>query len=123
MSDSRAFKRYNVSNLEELKGYIDRNRVQEKLVVFGEGGAGFYGTDTEFPLVPPRRLFTIFEIIVDEKKSIEVQANLKYAKPLTLGSRRVIFYGIEFIEAHRNLLLPIVQRIETLAAEGKVQPV
>lgn len=121
MNEKRQFPRYKVSGLSEIRGQIDRRHEGSHVVTFGEGGCGFYEMNQASPLEPIRRVFCTFEMKNILPGAVEVQGTLVYAKPLDLNGRRVIFYGVEFLESHRAAIIPIVKKLEALKGEGKIE--
>ena len=117
MEDQRKFVRYRVANLLSLKAQMDNNRRNEKLIMFGEGGCGFYGIAGKLELSLPKRVFSVF--LMDELEA-KVQGNLLYSRNIMTEGGEVTFYGIEFIPSHRALVRPIVERLQKLAESGEI---
>jgi len=119
--DRRKFPRFNVHRLNELKAKIDRHRTFEQVITLGIGGCGFYGTlESKHFLTPVKRVFSIFEFEGVTSQPVEIQGNLLYARDIQLNDEKIVFFGVEFIEAHQKLIEPIVQKLEALKEAGKV---
>ena len=119
--ESRKFPRFKVANFEKIRAKLDKHDQDHMIVTIGLGGCGFYGIEEEASLIPPRRVFSRFEMdeILDEP--LEIQGNLVYAKAIRVADKQVIFYGIEFIEAHRALIKPLIDKLEELLKKGVIE--
>lgn len=120
--DARRFPRFKVAHFNKIRAKLDKHDQDHMIVTLGLGGCGFYGVENEASLTPPRRVFSIFEMEETLEKPLEIQGNLVYAKPIVVANKAVVFYGIEFIEAHRALIKPVIEKLEKLSEQGIIQP-
>lgn len=111
--ERRAFLRYSVANYPKLTGSIDKNRKgTEQLVTFALGGCGFYGTEEVVSLRAGKRVTSVFNMEGVVSTPLEIQGNIIYATPVTIKDKKVIFYGIEFLEQFREQVRPIIDALE-----------
>jgi hypothetical protein len=119
--ENRKFPRFKVAHFDKIKAKLDKHYRLETIVTLGLGGCGFYGIEGEPGIIPPRRVFSIFQMEGALDHPIEIQGNLVYAKPLKLQGKEIIFYGVEFLEIHRGLIKPIVDKLEELSQKGIIE--
>lgn len=120
MGEAREFSRYKIPSDRILKGTLEQVNWPVQLATFGGGGCGFYCLVKIPTLQPPKRVFCNFTI--DGSDPVKVQGNLIYIKEVKNQEKVIHFYGIQFIEPHRPVVAPIVETLERLKEEGKVQP-
>lgn len=124
--EQRRFPRFVVSNLPDLKCAVPTLEERLKLVTFGQGGCGFYCTESEERLRLPeapelerkRRFQLRFEYTA--KWNFDIQANLVYEHKVNINGQDVFYYGFEFIEAELPKIAPVVQTLEKLASSGEI---
>lgn len=123
----RKYPRYRLPSLLPLQASVDRQRYLQHLIVLGEGGCGFYGTakdrEIDYRIKTGRlsRVYCHFCWPGLQDDPLEVQANVLYCYPQIVANKRVFFYGLEFIRPHKPRIRPIIEKLEKLAMEGKVQ--
>ena len=121
---NRQYPRFKVSNWNQIEGNIDRNRSNEQLIMIGNGGCGFYGFQPGFPSKFPHRVFCQFSLRGEEFKGIPpitAQGNIIYSTPISLGSIKVYFHGVEFIPSARIKLRPLISVLEKLYQLNRIE--
>ena len=119
MATGRRWPRYHVSQLPLLQGEFDRTVKDPKLVTLGYGGCGFYHIDPMIPLAPIRKVISSFRW-GDEIAVSDVQGKLIYARELEISGKKIFYYGVEFLDAFRDKVKDIVDKLELCAKEGSV---
>ncbi len=118
----RRYPRYKVAGWENLLAEIDRNRTGERIITLSHGGCGFYGFDARWPLRPNQRVFTTLRVIGnDHRPPLVLQGNLIYTRPIELKNSIVYFHGVEFLPTERLKLRGIIETLEKLHQEKKIQ--
>lgn len=105
--------------LSLLEAKLDKKISADSIVTIGEGGCGFVATELHKEAIPPRRVFCSFRI--EGAPPIEIQGNLIYVQEVPLNAKKTYFLGVEFIEAHRHLIKPVIEEVEKLASQGLVK--
>jgi len=119
--EKRAYPRYKVLGLTGFFGRITSPPRSWQVVTFAQGGCGFYGVDNEPSADLNQRIYCEFAWDKAGTDQIQVQGRLVSAVPVCVNEKDVVFYGIEFVPAHQELVVPIVKELERiLAADQKV---
>jgi len=126
-SYSRKFPRYRIYDFEALKVTIESQFYGlDHTVILGAGGCGVYGESMDERLNERLKLGKKVRVTLHIQLSglfedpVEVQANVLYMLPMSLGGKLVYYYGLEFIPAHRKRVSSIVREIEDLSQAGKI---
>lgn len=118
----RKFPRYNILHLPELRGSIGSLKKSFRVVALGEGGAGFIASGAGRTLHPPLKLECFFEM-AGVCPLISIRSDLLYAFVSDRAGDEHVFYGVEFDEAGRDLIRPIVSALSDIsrASPNKVE--
>jgi len=121
--EKREFQRYDVSHCVEIGGYITEASDRLRLTTLGMGGCGFISPEIDPNLTPPKQvMLSFFEN--DEKDDIEsaqfVVGEIVYLRPSAFSSGTAVQYGIKFKTEDRKQIQPIIAKLESLAASGRV---
>lgn len=112
----RKYPRYHLVDLPDLQGGIGRIQKSVRLVTLGMGGCAFLSKAGRM-LYPPLRVECSFQMtgVLDP---ISIRGDLLYSFTSTKQDEEASYYGIEFIEEDRGLLLPVIRKLEELAASS-----
>jgi hypothetical protein len=116
----RKFARYKVSDLSSLAAIIDKGRDQEKIITLGQGGCGFYGFDPRWPFNPKKRIYCQLAFEDTAANFLTVESQIVYIKHVSNLGKPVVFYGVEFLPFERPRIKDLIDRLERLRAEGRV---
>lgn len=122
----RAYPRFRVAALETLKTEVDDRFNFTSLICLGQGGCGFYSIsrnrDLESQLQAGRlvRVNIRFQCPEAVNGEVEVQGNLIYCYPVRVNDRYAFYYGVEFIEPHRERMIELVNYLQELAVQGQI---
>jgi hypothetical protein len=113
--EKRAFPRYRVVEMDGFQGKISSPARDWTLVTFAQGGCGFYGIESSASADLHQRVYCEFAWNRVEQTGIQVQGRLVSAVELDINDKKVVYYGIEFVPAHQNLIEPLVKELEKVA--------
>lgn len=118
---ARRFPRYDVTENQNLRGWMDADNLPCRLVTLAVGGCGFYGEQAaEFGRLPEGQMVTcFFEYHGYNKKPIAVSGTVAYSYTQRADDKNVLFCGIEFFEQCQDDVRPL---IEHLAKQKPVSP-
>lgn len=120
-AQKRKFARYKVSDLSSLVALIDRGRDQEKIITLGQGGCGFYGFDKTWPFNPQKRIYCQIAFEDTAANFLTIESQIVYIRSVPTLGRDVVFYGIEFLPFEQPRIKGIIDRLERLRSEGRLE--
>ena len=120
--ERRRFTRYKVAQLPSLRASIDPNRPHEQIATLSLGGCGFYGSEKSKPLTPGQIVETQLEYDEDPSlPKIKVRGKVVYTRVLDIMGFPVNFYGVEFIPEDQARVTPLIEVLEVLKTNKKVE--
>ncbi len=125
MDERREFPRYTVTSLPDLMASIapidsPQHRKFVRLISVGMGGCAFLGDISSSQLLTRRSLFINLEFPGVLYAPLQIPGEIRYGMPSADGSQQIVF-GVAFETGAQVLLKPLVDALELLTLQGRIE--
>ena len=100
---------------------MDRTSTSEFLVNISQGGAGFYSSLPLGSINVGRTQTCTFEFPPFMSQPLRIQARIIHITEIKKDDKKYVTYGVEFLEAERVKVEPLISELERMTKLGLIE--